>query len=643
VTAGSEGIPQNSLFLPAPEWAAALAALRARRERLDRHAALAEALERAGDAEAAVGIVGAAAALAGTEHTGVQSSARLEAVLERIAADRLPPLARPAPAPDGRRRVLHVVTEVYPTGGHGRVLWRWMDREPGSVHSVVATCQVNQVAEGVVAMAGERGGQFVRLDPTLGAVDRAAELRRLAGQADVIVVHQHPHDPVPTLALAAAPDRPPVVVFNHADHMFWLGASIADVLLSIRELGPLVGRDGRGIPGDRHVIRAFPVSGADGSSRDPAQPVGADERRVARQTVLGRLGWPDDTVLIATVGSEYKYKGPAGSRLIDLVEPVLADLPQARLVAVGPGDTGAWLDARAGTGGRVAALGELPDVGPILLAADIYLDSRPLGGQAASAEGAAAGLPALTYAATTIESQVTCPDPIYGAIVLDDVDEYRGLLRSLIADPERRRAVGEAARVAVAEADAGWGDVVEEVYTLAAELGPMSVAQLEPLAAVAGPREAVVNAFVTLNRGLAPDAVDRIAAIVELAGRSAAVRRLFSWTSAGPGYPQQRLRYAAAFAAPAADPEALTAVIEEFRSLARASVAQTYVLALRPEDADAAVPVLEAAIAAGEDIDVDLQLVEDPQLARPEGALLVAADVAPGPETHRIAGGPAAP
>jgi hypothetical protein len=633
---GAVAGPEGGVFLPAAEWARTLDSLGPHRDRLERQLDMAEELERKGEPEAAVAIACAAAALAWTDHPGVHASPRLEAMLERIAADRLPALIRRTRSAGGPRRVLHIASELYDTGGHTRVLWRWIEREPGSIHTVVASCQVAPVPDGLIDATRRRGGDFIRLDPEAPMIERAAELRRLAAESDVVVVHQHPQDPLPTLALAAAPERPPAVMFNHADHVLWVGASISDVLLSLRSLAAQLNR---GIPAERHLVRPFPVSGGDGNGRDPALPISPDERNAARSSVLGQQGWPEETVLLVTVGSPYKYEGPAGSSLRDLVEPLLDEFPDARLIAVGPADGGAWAELRERTGGRVAAVGPQPDTLPFLAAGDVYLDSRPQAGQSATAEAAACGLPALSYGGNALEAEHICPDPLYGATVLVGVEAYREALRALLGDPERRHNAGEAARAAAARADAGWADAVEEAYELAEQLGPMSAAALDPLPERPGPRDAFIAYSIRFSRDLPPAGVDRIADIVELSARSPAVRGLFWWPNGGLGYPQPRRTYAVGFAAPGGGADALGAVLDEFAKLARAGAIERFVIAMSQEDADAAGPAIRSAMAAG-GFGVDLQIVDDPQSARPEGSLLVAhvprgAD--PGPDTHPIA------
>src|SRR5438067_2243266 len=85
----------------------------------------------------------------------------------------------------------------------------------------------NRVIPGVHDAVKTSGGELMALNPAAPWIERARALRELARGYDAVVLHIHHHDPVPILAFADG-DRPPVVLFNHADHMFWLGSSIVD-------------------------------------------------------------------------------------------------------------------------------------------------------------------------------------------------------------------------------------------------------------------------------------------------------------------------------------------------------------------------------------------------------------------------------
>src|SRR5829696_7709596 len=147
----------------------AAAELAANREILRRHEELAEQLAAAGAAEDAVDVIAGAAQLAVLRHPGVLASTGMERVLAGLGAAQLRPIA-PRGRPASPATVLHVATELYPVGGHSRVLWRWIDRDPGRTHSVVLTAQRGALPEGVAAAVAATGGRIDGLDPASPAL-----------------------------------------------------------------------------------------------------------------------------------------------------------------------------------------------------------------------------------------------------------------------------------------------------------------------------------------------------------------------------------------------------------------------------------------------------------------------------------------
>jgi hypothetical protein len=247
----------------------------------------------------AVATADTAAALAELNHPGVLASPRLEAVLERISRAHLPgaaPASASAVGPE-KERVLIVVTETYATGGHTRIVWRWVARDPGRVYSVATTAQRDVMPDGIREAVAASGGQLFDVPAEDPPLARAAALRALAAEADLIVLFDHPYDPVPTLAFAGLRPRPPIVMFNHGDQSFLLGRGIVDVLMCIRrEAVEFAAR--RGFPSDRVLRTPFPVSGPDGHGRDAHEPPrsasgpasGASRSRAPADRGAGRRG-----------------------------------------------------------------------------------------------------------------------------------------------------------------------------------------------------------------------------------------------------------------------------------------------------------------------------------------------------------------
>lgn len=82
-------------------------------------------------------------------------------------------------------------------------------------------------------------------------------------------------------------------------------------------------------------------------------------------------------------------------------------------------------------------------------------------------------------------------------------------------------------------------------------------------------------------------------------------------------------QYPVALAAPALDPVEVEGTVQAFRDLLAAGVARCAMVAVAPADLDRAVPLLEAALAAGPDIEVELVTADDPAMLLPEPWLAV--------------------
>jgi len=587
---------------------------------LARHEDAAERFLAAGAPEDAMSAAEIGALLAGMKHPGTHTSLRLERALEQIGREHLPPL-RPRARGGAVERVLHVATETYQVGGHSRVLWRWIARDPERRHSLVLTGQRATMPSGLSGVVEASGGEVTALPVSQPRLERAAAVRRLAQEADVVVLHAHPHDPIPAVALAG-PGRPPVVFFNHGDHLFWLGASVVDVLHNIRPVGNSIATQRRGISAERCMLLPFPVSGPDGHGRDPGAAAIEGEHAGARARVLDQLGWPEDTVLLLTIGAAFKYEGPPGTNLLDLVTPVLQAHPRARVLAVGPRDDGSWSAAKAASGGRVMALGQRTGMGTLFAAADVYLESRPFGGTSAAAEAASHGLPVLSHAATELEAEFLTTPAGYGGSAAIGTAEYRERLGRLIEDGGARAEAGARARAAVAAADAAWEAGVEDVYRRALSSEPVSSDELNDVPEHPAELDVLVDLIDDIHTGRRRlEGIEVLARWMELAGRSPALRSLFPPAlELGVG-PLRAFRVA--FAAPPASPDALRAVVAELRALLKLELVQSCVIALQPEDADAAVPVLEAALADGGEFELNLVLDPEPARVRPAGALLL--------------------
>jgi hypothetical protein len=305
----------------------------------------------------------------------------LERLIARLSA-RVPrvPCVRPGRQ---KRRWLHVLSATYAIGGHTALSRRWIQRNPhGDRHDLVLTDQPIQYLEPRLRSAvAASGGQAVSIETQRSLFGRATLLREAAASADVVLLNIHPWDISPSVAFGQG-GGPPVLLLNHQDHAFWAGAGSIDLVVDIRTSGQHLTRKYRGAPESFEL----PVPLEDNGEAPH------DRTSVAHRLRFG--AGQGHGPLLLTIGRAEKYVPNSRLDFIDAAERILAHLPEARLVAVGPSeDDPRWQSLATRTKGRALAVGEDPALGPWHAAADVYLEGFPIGSYTALLETALAGRP----------------------------------------------------------------------------------------------------------------------------------------------------------------------------------------------------------------------------------------------------------
>jgi hypothetical protein len=405
------------------------------------------------------------AATAAWQHPGRFADERLEAAALRIG-ERLQPLGETerssgpsSPPPEKpRRRVLHVATVVYETGGHTRLIENWVHKDPDTVHSLILLDQQqHRVRSELTGRIAASGGEVLVLPSHRPLLERARRLRRAAQAGhDCVILHHHPNDPIPLAALATS-DCPPVGLMNHADHAFWLGTSVADAVLNFRPFAARLSRERRGA----RASLMLPL------------PMDLKPRSLDRQQARTLLGIGAEEVMLLTMGSANKYRPTKAHDFFRTLAQVLNDNPKARLFAVGIGaDDLRSFGATAHE--RMELLGPLQDPSLYQAAADLFVEGFPLNSYTALFETAAYGVcPVLMHAPTP---QVDLSgEPALSGLVSAAKDEagYLALLTVLINDPRRRARIGqEVARRAASISGADYGRAyLHPVYEELARIG----------------------------------------------------------------------------------------------------------------------------------------------------------------------------
>jgi hypothetical protein len=572
---------------------------------------LAEEMLARGLADEAAGAAQTGASVAVMNHPGAFASPRLDRVLLAVARE-LGPAREWHGRGDDPRRVLHVHSHAVAVGGQTRLGTRVIESDRGRVHDLLVTAPIAPTPPALLHAVHAGGGRELPTTanrPTL--LERAAALRETALGYDAVILYLDPHDPAPAIAFGGLTRRPPVLSYDVADHTFALGRHAIDLDLAFRPKGAQLARDHRGLPPERVAVLPLPIPAP--RAGDPA----------ATRAALG-LG-PDDLLLV-TVAAAYKYESGTGDHLLDLVEPILRERPDVHLVAAGPEPEGRWLEAHERTGGRVRALGVTEGL-PLVAAADVVLESYPVGGGTLLLEAAGLERALLGYAPDPDAEELLssgsssgggCPRP-------RTPQAYRAALLELIADHAGREAAGRAAREAtlLSHEPGLWRDGLARCYARAAELGPVRPDELAATVAPSGRDGDIVGTLhAQSGKVIAPHDVERVLASERLILADGYLRAQFRHVPGG--YPRPNRRFDAALAAPAPDTASIGAAVALMRDIAAAQLARRHVLTLSPADVEGAIPLIEAALEDGGEFELELTPADEPAALVTPDTLLVA-------------------
>lgn len=323
---------------------------------------------------------------ADTASTSYYSSDLLEDVFCQLAQEHTIPLSREFK----RDSVLHIATEVYHSGGHTRVIERWMESsESREEHSLLLTkAAIEALPEQLLHNIKEKNGALIELSDDLSPLEKALQLREIASAYDKIILHVHMHDVIPIIAFASPDFKRPIFFFNHADHRFWMGISIADCVVNFREFGLSLSKKWRGVE-DNFILPLL---------NNTAKPVVCGNVTALKE----ELGLPLDRKIIFSAGSAFKYEALLNLNFKTYIDEVLRSRDDVFFVAIGPNlkNNPDWkmLDR---TKSKLLEVVPFSSFLNYLSCADIVIDSFPMSGGVALMDAVSLKKPVLSLLCPT--------------------------------------------------------------------------------------------------------------------------------------------------------------------------------------------------------------------------------------------------
>jgi hypothetical protein len=543
------------------------------------------------DPHEAAGLAQIAYAYANRRHPGFMASPPLERLLNDLGREHVPGGEERPAGGDRPERVLHVTTQVYATGGHTRVIERWIERDDTRRATLLLLRQEERLPASLRRACDATGTPVVNAAPG-DLLERARDLRALAASHDAVVLHVSPFEVVVALAFADPAGRPPTILFNHASQHLWAGVGAVDVVASLWQLDADDAVARRGVAADRSLV--LPL---------PATPRALPPRAAARDA----LGLPAGAPVLLCAASPYKLDPVLEPSFHDLVATLVARLPDLHVLVAGPTpDLGLVPDHP-----RARALGPVADIGPLLASADLLLDSWPASGATMMLDAAAAGLPCVSLGGGDPSvALIRPPAGLFDGTVTNagDLDELVAVTAELLADAPRRHALGERVRAHAARHhdEQGWRAALEDIMAAArthagAAAVPADVAPVAPTDS-----EAVLHllsdaeqAFFTPYHAYAWSAAD-LPAAARPASEPDLRARVDAILAAPPPIAPRGI------AAPALTAPAIGELVADVRRRVAAAEISSCLVVVDPAEVAAAVALLERALASGPDVDLEL-------------------------------------
>lgn len=353
-----------------------------------------------------------------------------------------------------KRRVLHITTLSTSYGGHARVILNWIKKDQSSVHSLVVTRQkstplFNELTEAVTLS----GGRFVSMPASASVIEGARWLRKFASEtADLVILHLLPNDILPLVAFADC-GGVPVAQVNLCDHLFWVGSSVADMTIHLRQLGITTSMELR-YTRNNHIL---PI------------PLYETHATLSRNDARAILGIPESHIMLLTVGRSVKYAPSKRHNFFRTAKEILGRHPEAHLYLVGVKENDHAASPRFVRHDHMHFVGPVEDASVWQKAADVYLEGFPFGSQTSLLESILPGVPCVRVFGPS--SPLLAAEDMSVEEAIDtprDEEDYVQRASDFIVDHSKRIRVGNVLRERVLydHVDDTWNQYLANIYSV---------------------------------------------------------------------------------------------------------------------------------------------------------------------------------
>lgn len=322
------------------------------------------------------------------------------------------------------KKILHIATKIFKVGGHTRNILNWFKADTIYDNELLVTNQTEGLPKICDQLIREHKITCLEADTYIA---KAKKLQKhIKKEAyDLIVLHQHPDDVLPLFALFPLKRQLPILYYDHADHVYWMGASITTAAINFRNFTRKIVLQERGIK------KSFRL------------PFALEKIKVvkSKDVIKKEIGVSDYRKVLITIASSYKFKPAEGYDFFEIYEKFLTANQDVALIVIGLNNvTYKKIFKRTNNFPNLFLMGIQAYPQRFLSIADVFVESFPFGSFLALTEGLNFGLiPLFSYGEVpTIcgKGSITVLPERMDKYRANSLEEYMLLLNKSINDEE---------------------------------------------------------------------------------------------------------------------------------------------------------------------------------------------------------------
>jgi len=297
---------------------------------------------------------------------------------------------------------LIIMTKAYKSGGHTRIVEHTIHYSINNKYDLLFTKDNFEIPSTINNICKEKECGIIVLTEQ-NILKKAEELRNIANKYKNIILHIHPEDYLPILAFGHSKWSIPIFYYNHAEHLFWFGISVADVVLDLSSRARNNSIIYRNVK--KSELLEIPI-------------IVKEINHKKNETLRKKLNIDKNSIVFLSAGSEYKFMPNKEIDFRKVVEMILSNFNNSYFIIIGINPKNRlWKKIQNKYQDKLLLIEEVDYNSYIeyINITNIYIDSMPVSGYTILLENAVRKIPIVF-----LDTFFSFPDSILKEAILYD-------------------------------------------------------------------------------------------------------------------------------------------------------------------------------------------------------------------------------